>query len=154
MKPRNEIDDNSEELQKKKAKMEEEKTSPGNEVFGSFQKKKNQGDTEKRNKFRTSLFSYTVTQNYRPSSNIVIRHPVLVLYYYRPVLYLFSSTIRYSISRTRWWYQVLDVGIIRRCREITVLDDIPDDVSQTLQHAHEHIFVSPFTSEKTGKMSF
>ena len=36
MKTRNEIDDNSEELQKKKVKMEEEKTSPENKVFESF----------------------------------------------------------------------------------------------------------------------
>ena len=57
------INDNSKEFQKKKVKMEEEKTSLGNEVFGSFQKKKkkNQGDTEKRNKFRASPFSCTST---------------------------------------------------------------------------------------------
>ena len=61
MKPRNEIDHYSKELQKKKVKKEEEKISPRNEVFRSFQKKKNQGDTEKRNKFRASPFSCTVT---------------------------------------------------------------------------------------------
>ena len=62
MKPRNEIDDIFEEFQKKKkVKMEEEKTSPETEIFGSIQKKKkkknNEGDTEKRNRFGVSPLS-------------------------------------------------------------------------------------------------
>ena len=105
MKPKSEINDNSEELQKKKVKMEEEKTSPGNEVFGSFQKKKNQDDTERRNKFKASPFSCTITQYHRLSSSIVVHYPVpssIIQYRHTSsgigTLLLLSSTIPILIN--------------------------------------------------------
>ena len=46
--------------------------------------------------------SSSIIQYRHLSSSTVIHHLVSVLYYCRPLPYLFSSTIWYSISRTRW----------------------------------------------------